>query len=302
MEPAALLDALKRSSLLAGIPEDKLSAFSHILRPIDGKAGQVVFEEGSHGDSLYIVAEGAVRIEKKVEAGGDHGYKALARVGEGQFFGEMALVEERPRSARAVLDEDGLLLQLSKSVLFKWLKAEPETAISLLIQLMNVISGRLRSTSEELTLLFDLSHLILETFSKPETFLHKVVAIVAARLPGTWTIGGYLYNRFNEDTTLAASLGPNAAKLDETLELTPTTRAGWVDDSHLRLVFHHEDHPQGALMLWSEKDLDRPTRDQLLITLTTVSHLIASALSNIGFETEERMRDRLKTSRGDHAF
>ena len=65
----------------------------------DFPAGAVVFEEGDPGSRMYVIQSGAVRVLKRVGAREIE----LARLGAGEAFGEMALLEGRPRSATAVV-------------------------------------------------------------------------------------------------------------------------------------------------------------------------------------------------------
>ena len=80
------------------------------------QTNEPVITEGDKGDSFFIIAQGKVRVEKKAESGKP---MVLATLGEGAFFGEMALLSDAPRSASILAEEPTQLFEISKSVLDK---------------------------------------------------------------------------------------------------------------------------------------------------------------------------------------
>ena len=64
------------------------------------RSGEVLFKEGAQGDEMYLIRSGKIRIVKDLEGT----QKTLAVIGEGEFFGEMALLDKRPRSASAIAE------------------------------------------------------------------------------------------------------------------------------------------------------------------------------------------------------
>src|SRR4030042_6185247 len=82
--------------------EESGSLFQRFLRPYE--KGEVVFEEGSQGSEMFIVHKGKVRLAAKGPKGAE---QTLAILGPGEFFGEMALIDNSPRSASATADAEG---------------------------------------------------------------------------------------------------------------------------------------------------------------------------------------------------
>ncbi len=72
------------------------------------KAGEVVFQEGDLGDTMFVIRKGRVRITKRVRGG----EKTFAVLGPGEFFGEMAILNGAPRSATATAADDITLLEV----------------------------------------------------------------------------------------------------------------------------------------------------------------------------------------------
>src|SRR5262245_31413243 len=81
---------LKSLALLQHLSEGKLAELAPFLDVRSIAADTILFEEGSAGDTMFFLAAGQIRIEKKVAAGG---FKELALLSPGDFFGEMAVIE-----------------------------------------------------------------------------------------------------------------------------------------------------------------------------------------------------------------
>jgi CRP/FNR family transcriptional regulator/CRP/FNR family cyclic AMP-dependent transcriptional regulator len=94
-------------------------------------------EEAQDGDSLYLIAEGRVRVVRDR----DEKQQLLAELGPGEFFGEMTLLDGKPRSATVIADDDTQCLILSRWDLLRAMRRDPDIAINMLA----VMSARLRS-------------------------------------------------------------------------------------------------------------------------------------------------------------
>ncbi|MGH7362725.1 MAG: cyclic nucleotide-binding domain-containing protein [Candidatus Methylomirabilales bacterium] len=114
------------------------------------REGAVVFREGEAGDALYAVLEGAVRISKLIPKVGE---EAMAFLEKGGHFGEMALLDEAPRSATAIAHTDCRLLVIRKAAFFELLKDEA-LARQLLLVFCRTLSYRLRETTDRIVTLF----------------------------------------------------------------------------------------------------------------------------------------------------
>ncbi|MFA6003424.1 MAG: cyclic nucleotide-binding domain-containing protein [Elusimicrobiota bacterium] len=293
MDPNSKLKLLRSVWLLDQIPDRQLATLEGFLSPTDYEDGAVIFEEGSQGDSLYFVTSGKVRISKHVS--GDQ-MKDLAILGPGDCFGEMVLVEAVARSARATAVGGTALLRLHREDLDRWLKSHPELALDFFSELVQVLSKRLRRTSNELTMIFDLSRLLLERIRTGPELLAKVLDRVLPHLEGSWSAAAYLYNVFNDEMDLAAGQGgfdfePLRANLPEA--------AAWLDPQnyYVALPGNGRAHAHGYLLLHADAALSEDMRAEAGRTLTTVAHLLASALENIDFRTEASLRERLKENR-----
>ena len=105
--------------------------------------GSVILFEDDPGDALYLVASGQVKV---VLIGEDGREVILSVLGEGAFFGEMALLDDEPRSAHVIAMEDSVVLALRREDFRARLRASPEVAIALLKEL----SRRLRRADDQI--------------------------------------------------------------------------------------------------------------------------------------------------------
>jgi CRP-like cAMP-binding protein/Tfp pilus assembly protein PilF len=105
------------------------------------KSGQMIFSEGQKGDRLYIILEGEVLISKFIPGVGE---EALAILGKGDFFGEMALIDNAPRSADARAHIDVTVLPIESRLLTDILSRDVESSYQFLYILCKILSRRLR--------------------------------------------------------------------------------------------------------------------------------------------------------------
>jgi len=292
-EKLALLNSVK---LLASIPDEQLLKLGEYLREERFEDGKPVFEEGMKGDRLYFITKGQVRIAKKLRTENvkEQELKELAMLGPGDCFGEMALIDAVPRSADAVPKGDAVLFSLSRDTLNEWLKGNPAAAMSFFTRLVQTLSGRLRTSSGELTLLFDLSHLLLETFESPKQLLDRVMTRIMQYLEGDWCAGAYVYNEFNGETELIDVEG-DYEKIKDRLNISANPSASeWTGESTYQVVFPGQKRIMGYIVFHRACAPNAEEKNEFTRTMDTTAGLITSALVNIGYRTEDNMRARLK--------
>jgi CRP-like cAMP-binding protein len=134
--------------------EQKLSSLeinllSSLSRERRLKAGEVLFREGDPGDAMYVVLEGKVRISKQIPGVGE---EALGILERGDYFGEMALIENLPRSADAKAHDAGgaVVLSIPKEVVDGLLDIRKVSAVGLLRILCRLVAKRLREVDDKL--------------------------------------------------------------------------------------------------------------------------------------------------------
>jgi CRP/FNR family cyclic AMP-dependent transcriptional regulator len=117
--------------------------------------GQVLFHEGDVGDKMYVVLDGRVMISKSIPGAGE---EALAFLERGDYFGEMALIDNKPRSADATAHDGGaVVLAIPRDVLEGILDIDKVTSKRMLKILCSLIAKRLRALDEKIVGWFILS-------------------------------------------------------------------------------------------------------------------------------------------------
>jgi CRP-like cAMP-binding protein len=144
---ADAVEALKAVPLFAGLKDAALRKVLRILHERTYKAGEVIFREGEPGNGMYIVRKGAVRIVIRMPDGSE---KQLAQLTERQFFGEMALLEQAPRSASAVAAEPTQLLGFFVPDLENLIERDAALGSQVLWKLAWLMAIRLRTMNETL--------------------------------------------------------------------------------------------------------------------------------------------------------
>src|SRR5262249_5178628 len=132
---------LKRVPLYSSMTLDQLRTIATHMTERDMSPGEVIFHEGDRNQELYVIVSGTVDIVKHFGATP----RTIATQQAGEFFGELAIFEDRPRSADAVGAEQGILLVLSPERFRQVILQEP--AIS--FEIFRVLSARLRRLYEE---------------------------------------------------------------------------------------------------------------------------------------------------------
>ena len=126
----------------------ELREVGSIVHKREYRAEEPVFYQGDPGLGMYIIQEGEVSI---TIAGKDGHQRELVRLGEGDFFGELALLDESPRSANAICKTDCLLIGFFRPDLFELIEKKAHLGIKIVLKLAEIVAARLRNTDKELS-------------------------------------------------------------------------------------------------------------------------------------------------------
>lgn len=128
---------LTSAGLFTDLLAAELQALKRTARKISFPAGRVIFQGGDVGDGVYVVEEGGVEISAVIR---DADRRVLSRVGPGNFFGEMAVLDGLPRSATATAEMDTVVSFIPSEEMLKALAQSPQ----LMICLVREFSHRMR--------------------------------------------------------------------------------------------------------------------------------------------------------------
>src|SRR5450432_1498575 len=138
--PTQNLAQLKAMSLFAEFTENEVSAFLDLVEPIVVKAGERIVKQDDHGDCMFILTSGRAKVKHHRDGKSFD----LAELKPGEFFGEIALVDEGPRSADVEAIEDCELMRIPHAMLRALAGVYPSAAFKLLIAVGRVLVTRMR--------------------------------------------------------------------------------------------------------------------------------------------------------------
>jgi len=136
-------DLLERHPLLARLRPDQVERFAAAGSLESFERGDVVVSDGSPGDALYLLLSGTARVVKDE--------RVLATLQPGEFFGEMTVVEPAARSADVIAADSAFMFRLPTFALQTLLEQEPDAFNAVLVQIVRVLSERLRRTNDLLS-------------------------------------------------------------------------------------------------------------------------------------------------------
>jgi len=145
-----IFKVLKNVPIFSELSKKELHEVEEIIHRREYKKGEPVFRMGDPGLGMYIIINGMVNI---VEENEKNEMKTLAVLKDGAFFGDLALLDEAPRSASAIADDSCDILGFFRPDFLDLLYRKPKLGIKILIALSRIIGERLRRTNEQLALL-----------------------------------------------------------------------------------------------------------------------------------------------------
>jgi uncharacterized membrane protein len=135
------LEALRSVPLFASLDDAAATELRNLLTTEDFSANTQLFHKGDSGNAMYLIETGRVRISLMDEDGQEI---TLAELAQGDFFGEMSLIDGRQRSADATAIQDARFAILSRPNFLAFVRSNPDVALGML----GALTDRLRRTDE----------------------------------------------------------------------------------------------------------------------------------------------------------
>ena len=135
------LEALRSVPLFASLDDQAATDLRNLLSDRVVPRSTRLFKQGDKGDAMYLIESGRVRISIRDD---DKQEVTLAELAQGDFFGEMAIIDGRQRSADAQVVEDARLAILSRDAFLAFVRANPDVALKML----SALTDRLRRTDD----------------------------------------------------------------------------------------------------------------------------------------------------------
>ncbi len=136
MTKKAKIDLLRKVAIFSDVPERALGAIADQTEVIDFPAGRYIVRQGQIGTGFYLLASGRARVTR--------GGRTLARLGPGEFFGELSVIDQTARTAHVVAEEPTTCLALASWTFMKLLERHPKITLSILRE----VARRLRTARD----------------------------------------------------------------------------------------------------------------------------------------------------------
>ena len=146
MKPASVEEMLSKIPVFENLTIKELRQVASIVHRRQYLKGEYVFYQGDPGLGMYVVEKGLVGV---VVVGEDGAQKEITELDNGDFFGEIALLDESPRSASVVVKEDSHLIGFFRPDLFEIIEKTPKTGLKIVVKLAEMIGERLRNMNTE---------------------------------------------------------------------------------------------------------------------------------------------------------
>ncbi len=149
-----LYTILKENYLFQDLSDKDIRFVSEVIHVRNYRPGELIFSQGEVGVGMYIIVKGSIdiTITEMNDTANKVGGIYITRLGPGDFFGEIALVEENSRrSANAVSHNDVQLVGFYKSDLVEILQRNPTAGFQVVSRLAEVLGRRLRETTEKVS-------------------------------------------------------------------------------------------------------------------------------------------------------
>jgi CRP/FNR family transcriptional regulator, cyclic AMP receptor protein len=209
---------LRNVSIFADLDAAAVAALERLAEVKDYRAGAVIVSQEDRGDALYVLVSGKV----KVVLYGDSGREIILSIFKtpGDFFGEMSLLDDEPRSATVIADRASRLLVLSRREFQTHLEGHPRTALRVLQE----VSRRLRRADAVIGNLA-----LLDVYGRLAGKLREM-----AETDGEETDEGVLVRQRPTQAEIAAMIGTSRETVSRAL--SEFSRRGWVEMSGKRLL------------------------------------------------------------------
>lgn len=315
---ASFQDRLRAVPLFRSLPDEVLSKLAAIAREERFERNDVLFEEGDAGDAMYLVVEGSALIQKTLdkEAGT---YKDLGVSEAGEIFGEMSLFDDMPRSATVRATSPLTVLVIDQGAFERFLAQDSRSGVAILSGIINILSTRLRETSQHTATLYETGNTIASIQDMGE-LSRRVLDRLLSAIPHVDAGAFCLWSPYMDDCEVLYGKGIAAGRQAVLAVSRTGPMAGFLRYNRTPFIMKNldEDHPlHGVFELGPEDSLlvgPLMSKDEVLgyvilagrglpfsqfhkILLSAVCTQVASAVVNFSYAKDAEARQRLESAR-----
>lgn len=142
---------LRQVSLFMEFDPEEMATFLEFVDPIRFRQGELLMRQGDQTSGMFIVIEGRLRAVAKLPDGRK---VVMHRMRSGDIFGELSIIDDYPRSADLIVDEDCLVLKITNTVVETLFNLHPSAAFKILLGISRTLVRRLRESDKRLLLDF----------------------------------------------------------------------------------------------------------------------------------------------------
>ena len=135
-------DVLREMELFSLVDDRQIRAVAMMGEELSFRDGERLFEQGDEGDAAYVVISGAVDVIVRTESG----ERSVATLGQGEIFGELAVLCDRPRTTAIAARGALHVFKLERGVILNMLREFPDVAL----QMIRILGRRLELTTQRL--------------------------------------------------------------------------------------------------------------------------------------------------------
>ncbi|MEY2409687.1 MAG: family transcriptional regulator, cyclic receptor protein [Verrucomicrobiota bacterium] len=136
--------ALRRVKIFAEFSDEQLERMIHFMEVQPIRQWAEIVKQGQHGDAMYFVLEGELRVRLMISGK----ETILVTLGPGEFFGEISLFDQGPRSADVVANLDSLLVKFSAGGFLSLMQKAPDLAAPFLFAVTRTLTARIRADNK----------------------------------------------------------------------------------------------------------------------------------------------------------
>lgn len=152
-----IIGILKNITLFSELNYSAVKELTYLFSERVFQIGETIFAENDTGNSLLVIISGEVRISQRADISGE---ETLTVLKQGDFFGDMALLEDLPRSATAIAHCDTFMLEISREQFLRFIEKDAASGVKILFTLARNLSARLREADVKIKAFVNLSQWI----------------------------------------------------------------------------------------------------------------------------------------------
>ncbi|MDW8056086.1 MAG: cyclic nucleotide-binding domain-containing protein [Elusimicrobiota bacterium] len=303
-------DFLKNLSIFETLSEEIINMLATGVIEKNFYDKEIIFEENTEGEELYIVYSGSVEIFKNYKCKNE---KLLSVFLPGSIFGETALFSKTLRTATAVAKGDTVVLCIRSDIFLKIFKNYSDEGIKIVQRMLLNTIYRLEQTSKELATIYAISQKMLDAVKniiEVSRFIENILSEIVSVLPDYCSCAIYIFNKFNDEYQLVVQTGNTGKLLKEIYDKEDPIIKNFVENAGNGMVVDNEKFYTYKLsdgknifgllvvLMNAEYELSQENKD----ILNSISNLVSISIATLSTLQEEKEKIKFTISKTKYSF